>query len=307
MTGEKAAAKGWRDSFWRSEDGLELHYRDYAGPQDSTAIPALCIPGLSRNARDFHDLALHLAHDRRVIAVDLRGRGDSEYAKVASTYTPLQYVQDLQRLFVLAGLERAVFVGSSLGGMVTMIMALLEPHRIAGVVLNDIGPVIGQAGLERIAGYVGQGRSYPTWMHAARALQDVHQDTYPDWKLEDWLAEAKRAMELGNNGRITFDYDLRVAEIFQQGLADAAQTDMWTGFDALKGKPVLVLRGEHSDILTGATARDMVSRFDGVELVTVPRVGHLPILSEPVAVEAIDRLFDERLPLAIKAGSSDAG
>ncbi|WP_144098148.1 alpha/beta fold hydrolase [Croceicoccus sediminis] len=307
MTGEKAATKSWRDSFWRSEDGLELHYRDYPGPEGSRAIPALCIPGLSRNARDFHDLALHLAHDRRVIVVDLRGRGDSEYAKVGSTYNPLQYAQDLQRLFVLADLDRAVFIGSSLGGLVTMILAMLDPARIAAAILNDIGPVIGRAGLERISGYVGQGRSYPTWMHAAWALQDMHQDTYPDWKLEDWLAEAKRAMELGNNGRITFDYDMRVAETFQQGLADAAETEIWNGFDALKGKPVLILRGEHSDILTGATARDMVSRFDGVELVTVPRVGHLPTLSEPAAVEAIDRLFDERLPLAIKAGPGDQG
>ncbi|RVQ69547.1 alpha/beta hydrolase [Croceicoccus ponticola] len=300
---QAAAASGWRDRHWQTDDGLQLHYRDYAGPEGSDEIPALCVPGLTCNVRDFHDLAMHLAMRRRVVTVDLRGRGDSEYAKDSGTYIPLQYAQDVQRLFPAAGMEQAVLVGSSLGGLVTMVLAMMEPQRIAGVVLNDIGPVVELRGLERIAEYVGLQRSYPTWMHAARAMQDTRKGVYPDWGLSDWLAEAKRAMELGGNGRITYDYDMRIGDAFASGrgqdkMAEAAKIEFWDGFDALAGKPVLVVRGENSDILSGRTARDMVDRFADVELVSIGRVGHLPTLAEADALAAIDRLFDERLPSA---------
>jgi len=303
MTKDTATApSGWHDGFWQSADDLALHYRDYPGPEGSIAIPALCIPGLTRNARDFDELATHLAMRRRVIVAELRGRGESEYAKDAGTYTPLHYAHDIQRLFPALGIENAGFVGSSLGGLVTMVLALLEPARIAGAVLNDVGPVIETRGLERIAEYVGVQRSYPTWMHAARALQDMRSDVYPDWGVTEWLAEAKRVMELGGNGRISYDYDMRIGDAFEDGPGEAAKTDLWTGFEALSGKPVLVIRGENSDILSGSTAREMTSRIPDVELVGVPRVGHLPMLTEPDAIEAIDRLFDERLPSPAQGG-----
>lgn len=296
MTNEMAAGSGrWRDGFWLSEDGLALHYRDYPGQHGSDATPVVCIPGLTRNARDFHDLAMHLSLRRRVICVELRGRGESEYAKDPATYNPLQYAQDMARLFPALEIESAGIVGSSLGGLVTMILALVVPDRIAAVVLNDIGPVIDKRGLDRIGEYVGVQRSYPTWMHAARALQDTRGTIYPDWKLSDWLAEAKRAMELGSNGRITYDYDMRIGDVFDRDAADGAVADLWPGFDALAGKPVLVVRGETSDILSAGIAREMSARFAGVELVTVPRVGHLPLLSEGGVLAAIDRLFDERM------------
>lgn len=303
MTKDTATAQsGWRDGFWQSEDGLDLHYRDYPGPDGSRAIPVICIPGLTRNARDFDELATHLAMHRRVIAVDLRGRGDSEYAKDAGTYTPLHYAQDIVRLLEHLEFESAGFVGSSLGGLVTMVLAMFAPQRIAAAVLNDVGPVIEARGLERIAEYVGVQRSYPTWMHAARALQETRGDVYPDWGITEWLAEAKRAMELGGNGRITYDYDMHIGDAFENGPGEAAGTNLWPGFEALSGRPVLVVRGENSDILSGSTAREMVGRIPGVELVSVPRVGHLPTLNEPMAVEAIDRLFDERLPTAGQRG-----
>ncbi|WP_245638389.1 alpha/beta fold hydrolase [Croceicoccus bisphenolivorans] len=301
MTMEQAAAAGgWRDGYWQSEDGLALHYRDYPGPDGSGAVPVVCIPGLTRNARDFHDLAQHLSMRRRVICVELRGRGDSEYARDPATYVPLQYVQDLQRLFAELGIQRAGFVGSSLGGLVTMLFAAFEPQRIAGAVLNDIGPAIEARGLARIAEYVGVQRSYPTWMHAARAMEETRGEVYPDWKLSEWIAEAKRAMELGSNGRITYDYDMRIGDAFDGTAVEVDVDAMWRCFDALAGKPVLVVRGELSDILSGRTAREMADRMPGVELVEVPRVGHLPMLDEAGVLEAIDRLFDERLSVPAK-------
>ncbi|MBS0477554.1 MAG: alpha/beta hydrolase, partial [Proteobacteria bacterium] len=158
------------DRTWTSRDGLKLHFRDYAGRADRP--PVLCLPGLTRNGRDFAHVAERLAGEWRVICPDLRGRGESAYAKDSASYNPLQYAEDLGELFAQEGLARAVFFGTSLGGLLTMITAMTAPQAIAGALLNDVGPEIDPAGLERIRGYVGQGRSFPTWMHAARALEE---------------------------------------------------------------------------------------------------------------------------------------
>ena len=300
-TAETAAANGWQDRFWQSEDGLALHYRDYPGPRDGAAMPVLCIPGLTRNARDFHDLAMHLSRTRRVISVDLRGRGDSEFAKDSATYNPLQYAQDLEWLFPAAGIDQAIFIGSSLGGIVTMICAVIAPDRIGGAVLNDVGPVVELEGLLRIANYVGQGRSFPTWMHAARALEEGHGHVHPEWGIIEWLAEAKRIMELGGNGRISFDYDMRIGDGLAEAAEEVARNDFWAGFEALAGRPVLVVRGEHSDVLSARTAQKMVERNPDTELVTVLRTGHLPMLSLPPVLPAIERLVEQRLSSAAVA------
>lgn len=282
------AACVWADRFWTSRDGLKLHYRDYAGRADRP--PVLCLPGLTRNARDFEALAARLAGDWRVLCPDLRGRGDSAYAKDSASYNPLQYVEDLAALFEEAQLGPVVAIGTSLGGLLTMILAITGAQRLAGVVLNDVGPVIEAAGLERIRGYVGQARSFPTWMHAARALEESQGPAFPDFEIADWLAMAKRCMVVGGNGRIVFDYDMKIAEPFSQPGGEAG-VDMWPGVDALKGLPVLVLRGELSDVFSGATQAEMIARLPGSEGVTVPRVGHAPTLDEPEAVAAIERLL----------------
>ena len=289
----------WHDGWWESEDGLKLHYRDYPARSSSgaDALPVLCIPGLTRNARDFEELAGDLSAGRRVICLELRGRGESEYARDPASYVPAQYVADLDRFFAETGIERAVFFGTSLGGIVTMMSAMSAPQRIAGAMLNDIGPVIEREGLEHILEYVGQGRSYPTWMHAARALQDVHGSVYPDWRIEQWIAFAKRLMELSGSGNIRFDYDMRIADAFAGGgnpVQDSAMIgdrNLWPAFDALAGRPVLVVHGETSNILSGTVAREMVGRIPQVELVSVPGIGHTPTLNEPHVREAIDRLL----------------
>ncbi|HWU02235.1 MAG TPA: alpha/beta hydrolase [Novosphingobium sp.] len=278
------------DKFWDSPDGLRLHYRDYPGPQGSALPPVLCLPGLTRNARDFAGLADRLATRWRVICPDMRGRGDSAYSKNSATYTPIQYVADVNALLEQIGVDRFVAVGTSLGGLMTMVLAMIDAKRIAGAVLNDIGPVIEAEGLGRIREYVGQGRSFPTWMHAARALSEDQATSYPDYDMADWLAMAKRVMTLGGNGRIVYDYDMKIAEPFEQPGGEAG-VDLWPGLEALGGRPVLLLRGELSDLLSVATLDEMARRLPDAEAVTVPRVGHAPTLDEPEAAEAIERLL----------------
>lgn len=278
----------YTDGYWTSRDGLKLHYRDYAGRDDRP--PVLCLPGLTRNARDFEDVAARLAGEWRVLCVELRGRGDSAYARDSATYNPLQYLEDLGELFDQAGLERVVAFGTSLGGLLTMMIAATTPQRLAGALLNDIGPELNPAGIERIRGYVGQARNFPTWMHAARALAESQGPAFPDFQISDWLAMAKRCMVVGSNGRIHFDYDMKIAEPFAS--ADgASNADLWPAFRALAGRPVTLLRGALSDVLTGETFARMGRELAGAESVTVPNVGHAPVLTEPAAVAAIDRLL----------------
>lgn len=278
----------FNDCYWSSLDGLKLHYRDYPGRQDRP--PVLCLPGLTRNARDFEELADRLSGEWRVLCPDMRGRGDSAYAKDSATYNPLQYVEDVAALLEQAEIARVVIIGTSLGGLMTMAMALAMPQVIIGAALNDIGPSIEPAGFERIVGYVGQGRSFPTWMHAARAVQETHGAAFPDYQIADWLAAAKRTMTLGGNGRIVFDYDMKIAEPLAK-MDMTNQPDLWPGVEALAGKPVLLLRGALSDLLTAETLAQMQQRLPGSEAITIERVGHAPSLNEPEAVAAVERLL----------------
>jgi len=293
------AAQGFAQEFahdfvqgeWTSADGLALHYRDYPGPQDAPAgrPPLLCIPGLTRNIRDFEPLAARFAAEWRIIAVDLRGRGQSDYARDPASYSPAQYVQDILALLDSAGLERVVAVGTSLGGIIIMRLALAAPERLAGAVLNDIGPDVEPAGLARIRDYVGQGRTFPTWMHAARALKEQVGEAHPAYAISDWLTVAKRLMCVGAGGRIAFDYDMRIAEPFD---LPGEPFDMWQALRALSGRPVLALRGELSDILSPATLARMAAELPGLTTATIPRTGHAPTLEEPEAQEAIARLLE---------------
>lgn len=279
------------DCYWTSPDGLKLHYRLYAG--DERLPPVLCLPGLTRNARDFDALAARLAGRRQVIAVDFRGRGRSEYAKDPMTYVPATYVADVQALLAARAITRFVAVGTSLGGIVTMLLAQDRQGAGAGIaaaLLNDVGPEIDPTGISRIRGYVGKGSSCPTWMHAARTLADGNADIYPDWAIEDWLAMAKRVYRLTSAGRIVLDYDLKIAEPFRVPGLEAGP-DMWGGLSALRSTPVLIVRGGRSDVLAQAVAERMCAALDAAELVTLPGVGHAPTLAEPALHGPIDRLL----------------
>jgi pimeloyl-ACP methyl ester carboxylesterase len=278
----------FRNCYWWSNDGLRLHYRDYPGRDDRP--PIICIPGLTRNARDFEGLAERLAGDWRVIAVDLRGRGESAYAKDAMTYVPLTYLQDIEALLSDQGIGRFVAFGTSLGGILTMLLAATERGRLAGAMLNDVGPEIDPAGLTRIRGYVGKPSVWPTWMHAARALAEANADVYPDFSIEDWLAKAKRLYRLNSAGRIVLDYDMKIAEPFRVP-GNEAGPDMWQALAGLKGVPTLIVRGGLSDLLSQRVAERMVTELDQAELVVVPNVGHTPLLTEPEALSGIERLL----------------
>ena len=284
------AEAAYSEGEWTSADGLTLRYRDYPGRDDRP--PVLCIPGLTRNCRDFEPVAERFAGDWRVIAIDLRGRGQSDYARDAASYMPLQYVADVAALLDQAGLERVVAIGTSLGGVVTMLLAMTAPERIAAAVLNDIGPEVEATGLARIRDYVGQGRSYPTWMHAARGLREQGGVAYPDFAISDWLRLAKRLMVVGPGGRIAFDYDMKIAEPFNRA-EGTAPVDMWPAFRALADRPVLAVRGALSDIISAATLKRMGRELKGLQAVTVPRVGHAPTLEEPAAQQGIAALLAE--------------
>ena len=172
-----------------------------------------------------------------------------------------------------------------------MLLAARTPERLAGVVLNDIGPEVNPAGLERIAGYVGHGRSYPTWIHAARGLEELFGAAFPDFGIDQWLVMAKRTMVLGQNGRVSLDYDMAIAEPFKQS-GNAAPPNLWPAFDAFRTIPVTLLRGELSDLLSETTLAKMKDHHPQMESVTIPRVGHAPTLDEPEARNAIHALLD---------------
>ncbi|MBK5265417.1 MAG: alpha/beta hydrolase [Alphaproteobacteria bacterium] len=282
----------YKDGYWWSNDGLRLHYRDYAGPSDRP--PILCLPGLTRNARDFEPVASHLAGKWRLICPDMRGRAESAYSKDPMTYVPLAYVQDIERLLTDLAVTRFMAFGTSLGGIITMLLAATRPGRIAGALLNDIGPAIEKAGLDRIRGYVGTSGSYPTWVHAARSLAENNGDVYPSYRLDDWLGMAKRLFRLTSGGRIVLDYDMRIAEPLRLPGGEAG-VDLWPTLDALKNVPTLIVRGALSDLFSVETAQKMLTRLDRTELVTVPDVGHAPVLNEPEAVAGIDRLLERTL------------
>lgn len=287
----KPQTQAWADRYWTSRDGLKLHYRDYAGPTDRP--PLLMLPGLTRNARDFETVAARLAGDWRVIAVDFRGRGMSEWDPQSERYQPPTYAMDVLQLLDELGIEEAVFLGTSLGGLVTMILAQIAPQRIAGVLLNDVGPELNLTGIDRIKSYVGRPIVFGNWEEATAELRRRHGEVHPGYGDEQWRTYTRRVCRETERG-VEFDYDMAIAEPFEAANSGEAP-DGWPYYKALAGRPVLVLRGEYSDLLSDPVAERMASEIPDVEVVTVPSVGHAPDLSEPEAAAAIDRLLDRVL------------
>lgn len=291
-----ATAPEWIDGYYWSDDGLRLHWRELpAGPDVPADRPALlCIPGLTRTAADFEALGARHGGRWRIIAVDLRGRGDSAWPRDSLSYVPLSYLHDLGLLIAAAGIGGFIAVGSSVGGVLAMLLTIGHRGQIAGAILNDIGPVIEPDGLRRMRANVGRQANWPTWVHAARDLAARNADIYPGWTLRDWLGFAKRLCKLNPAGRIVFDYDPRIAEAFRLPNGDAG-ADLWTAFAALQGVPVLSLRGALSDVLSRETQAEMARRLPEMTVVNVPGVGHAPTLDEPAASKAVDAWLDRAL------------
>ena len=275
----------WTDRYWNSADGVKLHYRDHDGNRDCP--PILCIPGLTRNARDFEPVADRFAGEWRVISIELRGRGGSAFDPDPANYKPMVYVADILKMLDQLGIADAVFVGTSLGGLCTMALALTDRERIAGALLNDIGPVVDMAGIDRIAGYVGKEARFASWDDAVDQLAARNLDVYPDYTRPEWERFARRlAREDGPD--VVFDYDMRIADNFERAVT---APEIWPLYQALDGRPVTILRGELSDLLSAEVAERMASEIGDVELVTVPRVGHAPSFDEPESIAALERLL----------------
>ncbi len=281
--------RDWADHYWWSGDGVRLHARVYAGPPGTEgAPPILFMPGLARNARDFEDLAPHVAQRRKVIVIEFRGRGESAYAKDPMTYVPLTYVQDVVAMLDEMGITRFAAIGTSLGGLVAMLLAATQQGRLVGAVLNDVGPELQTAGLSRIRDYIGAGGSQPTWIHAARAFAELNGAVYPGYEIHDWLRLTKRTHRLTAEGRIVTDYDKQIAAPLRAPGGSDAGIDLWPAYQSLGAIPLLVLRGAHSDILSDAAAQKMVAALPNAKLTEVPGVGHAPTMDEAEARAAID-------------------
>jgi pimeloyl-ACP methyl ester carboxylesterase len=268
--------------FIAAPDGLRLHARCY-GQRSSRSTPVVCLPGLARTAADFEALALALSHDgphpRRVIALDYRGRGLSDYDRDPANYSLPVELADVLALVTALDASPAIFVGTSRGGILSMLLAAVRPTAIAGVVLNDIGPVIEAQGLMRIRGYVGKLPQPRTFEEGAEILRRLFQGHFPKLGPADWLASAHRAFK-EDKGRMVPTYDVKLATALQGIDFEQPIPALWKEFDALAHVPVMVIRGANSDILSPATIDAMRARRRTLQTLEVPDQGHAPLLAE---------------------------
>lgn len=274
---------------WTSPDGLHLFARDYAAGSGVARTPIIAIHGLTRNSADFEAIAPLMAQSgRRVLAVDVRGRGLSDRAPDSMTYTPDVYARDVLALMDQAGVARAVFVGTSMGGLITMALTAMRPKAVVGAVLNDIGPEVAPEGLARIAAYSGQPVQIDTWADAADYARRINGVAFPHYGDADWAAFARRVFRQGPDGRIGLDYDPDIAVPIRAAGAKALVPDLWPMFRRLARKrPTLLVRGATSDLLSADIAARMRRAAPAMAYVEVPGVGHAPMLEEPEARAAI--------------------
>lgn len=286
-SGQVAAKGRYSNRYFATNDGLKLHYRDYPGPSERP--PLVCLHGLTRNSKDFADFAERYSPRWRVLALDFRGRGSSSHDPLPARYNPLTYAGDVLQLLDQLRIEKAVFVGTSLGGLVMMTIAAMAPQRIAASILNDVGPDVDVAGVERILTYVGKDRRFRTWDEAADAIASNYGASFDRYTHDDWVKMAKRNCR-EENGEIRFDYDMAIAEPFRT-TGPVPRVDLWPLFEALGLTPLLVVRGAKSDLLTEATVARMQEVVPNMKLATVVGVGHAPELNEPEAIAAVDEFL----------------
>jgi pimeloyl-ACP methyl ester carboxylesterase len=284
----QSTAQHYRDCYFEVPDGLRLHYRDYPG--DASKPPLLCLPGLTRNARDFAEFAERYSPRFRVLALDFRGRALSDYDPQPERYMPFTYAKDVIELLDQLQVPEAIFVGTSLGGLVTMAIAVTTPDRIVATIMNDVGPDVSEEGIERIKSYVGRDVRFADWEEAGRTIAANVGKSFEHRSHDGWVANARRNCR-EENGEVRFDYDMAIAVPFQTANS-GPQVDLWPFFKALAAKPLLVVRGANSDLLTAETAERMKAEAPGMQLATVAGVGHAPDLDEPEAVAAIDEFLD---------------
>lgn len=270
-----------RSIFVTAQDGLRLHVREY-GSRVAPRVPVVCLPGLSRNVADFDVIAPALAYDserpRRVIAIDSRGRGLSDYDSNPENYNLLMELGDVVTVLTALEVSPAVFIGSSRGGLITMQLGVTHPTAIAGVVLHDIGPVIEPKGLARIKSYVGKLPQPRTFEEGAEILRRLGSNQFPELDEAQWLAAAHRAWQRAGNGALKPAYDVKLARTFAGFDIERPLPALWNEFDALSRVPMLVIRGGNSDILSAETVAAMGARRAEMQSIEVPNEGHVPLL-----------------------------
>lgn len=270
--------------FFKSTDGLKLYYRDFGS--DNAGSPVICLPGLTRNSRDFEDLATYISDRRRVITPDLRGRGFSDHDPEWRNYHPLTYVQDTWTLLDTLGIDQVIVVGTSLGALIAMVMSAQQPDRIAGVVMNDIGPEINPAGLARVQAYTGRVPPVSSWEEAAAQAREIYGQWLPGLSDADWQKMAWRGYRENAEGIPELDIDSKIGEAVRE--IGPQKGDPWALFDTLKDTPVQLFWGQISDILTEDIVDKMKVRKEDLEVISVPDRGHVPLLDEPECLAAID-------------------
>lgn len=277
-----------------SPDGLSLYARDYPGADGPVRLPVIAIHGLTRNSADFDGIASLIAQSgRRVLAVDVRGRGLSDRAPDPMTYQPPVYAKDILALMDQAGIERAVFMGTSMGGLITMAVTALRSRRVAAAILNDIGPEVDPAGLARIAAYAGQPVDTLTWAAAAEYVKTHNAVAFPEYKDADWNAFARRVFRDGPDGPV-LDYDPDISVPIRAMGAKGLVPNLWPFFTRLaKGRPTLLIRGATSDLLSPGIAAKMRKKAPKMAYAEVTGVGHAPMLDEPEARAAIFEFLRE--------------
>ncbi len=275
---------GHREHTYMSRDGLTLFYREHG--ESNGGVPIICLPGITRNSRDFEDIASHLAAQYRVLALDLRGRGFSEHDSNWRNYHPQTYVDDVITLLDYQQLERVVLLGTSLGGLVSTVLTKQHGERVLGVILNDIGPEVGSAGLERIKTYIGRVPPVRSWDEAVAQAREIYGHALPGVSDEKWMRLVKRGYREDERGVPQLDMDPAIGDAARK--VGAELDDPWVLFSGLDDKPLLVIQGELSDILTDDIVLRMRARKPDLQHVKVANRGHPPLLDEPECVAAID-------------------
>ena len=272
-------ADAGRSVFVSAPDGLRLHVREY-GSRTAQKLPVVCLPGLTRTVADFDALAPALAKagPRRVLAVDLRGRGQSEYDRNPENYNLLVELGDVVAVLTALAVGPALFVGSSRGGLLSMHLAVAHPTAIAGVVLHDIGPVIEPKGLARLRSYVGKLPQPRNFAEGGEILRRVFHGQFPNLTSEQWVAGAERTWRQGRDGALVPTYDVNLSRTLTSIDIETPLPPLWNEFEALARVPMLVIHGERSDILSAATVAAMAERHAGMETIEVPDQGHVPLL-----------------------------
>jgi len=282
---------------YTSSDGLSLYARDYPGSGGPAHLPVICIHGLTRNSLDFDELAPLVSElGRRVLAVDVRGRGHSARDPNPANYTPAIYAADVVALMHALGIARAVFIGTSMGGLVTMSLASTRLDLIAGAVLNDVGPVLSKRGLARIAGYAGKPAMFTSWEEAAGHVRAINECAFPGAPAAEWAKWARRAFEQRDDGLLCQRYDPGIASSLHNGRLPPTSLASRMAFRRLaRHRPTLLVRGALSDLVEPEQAAWMRRAAPGLAYTEVPGVGHAPMLTEPDAFDAL-RDFLARLP-----------